>query len=62
MTDKCFGQKVNYSFYQRLIDKRLPAIYEKKLILKEVEKLPDFTIENPDTGLYCLLGTLWDVI
>ncbi|MFC2084014.1 AAA family ATPase [Bacteroidota bacterium] len=36
--------------YQRLIDKGLEPIYEKKLVIKEVEKLPDFTIENTDTG------------
>ncbi len=36
--------------YQRLIDKKLNPIYEKKLVIKEVEKLPDFTIENEDTG------------
>ena len=36
--------------YQRLIDKNLNPLYEKKLTIKEVEKLPDFTIENEDTG------------
>lgn len=37
--------------YQRLLDKNIEPIYEKKLILKEVEKLPDFTIENSDKGI-----------
>jgi len=36
--------------YQRLLDKGIKPIYEKELELKEVKKLPDFTIENPDTG------------
>jgi hypothetical protein len=36
--------------YQQLINKGIEAIYEKKLVIKEVEKLPDFTIENSDTG------------
>lgn len=36
--------------YQRLIDKGIQPLYEKKLTIKEVEKLPDFTIENADTG------------
>lgn len=37
--------------YQRLLDKSIEPIYEKKLILKGVEKLPDFTIENSDKGI-----------
>jgi len=37
--------------YQRLIDKDLPALYEKKLVLKEVEKLPDFTIDHQESGV-----------
>lgn len=37
--------------YQRLIDKNIKPAYEKKLIIKEVEKLPDFTIENADKGI-----------
>lgn len=36
--------------YQRLLDKKLTPLYEKKLIIKEVEKLPDFTIENEESG------------
>lgn len=36
--------------YQRLLDKGLKPTYETKLVFKEVEKLPDFTIDNPDTG------------
>lgn len=36
--------------YQRLLDKKLNPLYEKKLVIKEVEKLPDFTIENEDSG------------
>lgn len=37
--------------YQRLLDKGIEPEYEKKIIIKEVEKLPDFTIENPDKGI-----------
>jgi len=37
--------------YQRLLDKRISPAYEKKLVIKEVEKLPDFTIENPELGI-----------
>ena len=37
--------------YQRMLEKGLSPIYEKPLIIKEVEKLPDFTIENDDTGI-----------
>jgi hypothetical protein len=36
--------------YQRLLDKGLKPRYERKLIFKEVKKLPDFTIEDADTG------------
>ena len=36
--------------YQRLIDNNLNPLYEKKLTIKEVEKLPDFTIENEESG------------
>jgi len=37
--------------YQRLLDNSLVPMYEKPLVIKEVEKLPDFTIENDDTGI-----------
>ena len=37
--------------YQRMLDKGIVPIYEKPLVIKEVEKLPDFTIENDDTGI-----------
>jgi ATP-dependent exoDNAse (exonuclease V) alpha subunit len=37
--------------YQRLVDKGLMPLYEKPLTIKEVEKLPDFTMENDDTGI-----------
>lgn len=37
--------------YQRLLDKHLAPIYEKDLLIKEVSKLPDFTIDNADTGV-----------
>ena len=49
--------------YQRLIDKGIQPIYEKRLEIKEVEKLPDFTIENSDTGetyYWEHLGMLYD--
>lgn len=36
--------------YQSLINKKLNPLYEKRLLIKEVEKFPDFTIENDDTG------------
>jgi ATP-dependent exoDNAse (exonuclease V) alpha subunit len=47
---KMLRSKSELLIYQRLIDKSLNPLYEKKLVLKEVEKLPDFTIENDDTG------------
>jgi exodeoxyribonuclease V alpha subunit len=34
-----------------MLDKGLMPMYEKPLIINEVEKLPDFTIENDDTGI-----------
>lgn len=37
--------------YQRLLDKGLVPMYEKPLVIKEVEKLPDFTIEDDDAGV-----------
>jgi len=37
--------------YQRLLDKGLVPVYEKNLTLKEVTKIPDFTIEDEDTGI-----------
>jgi hypothetical protein len=42
--------KSEQMIYQRLLDKGLDPIYEKKLVIKGVEKLPDFTLENSDTG------------
>jgi hypothetical protein len=36
--------------YQRLLDKGLDVRYEEKLVINDIEKLPDFTIENDDTG------------
>jgi exodeoxyribonuclease V alpha subunit len=42
--------KSELMIYQRLIDKKIPVLYEKALTIKEVEKLPDFTIENEETG------------
>lgn len=47
---KMLRSKSELLIYQRLIDKKLSPLYEKKLVIKEVEKLPDFTIENDDTG------------
>ncbi|WP_295790632.1 AAA family ATPase [Mucilaginibacter sp.] len=43
--------KSELHIYQRLLDKGLTPIYEKPLIIKDVEKLPDFTLENDDTGI-----------
>lgn len=37
--------------YQRMLDKGLVPMYEKPLVIKEVEKLPDFTIEDDDAGI-----------
>jgi len=47
---KMVRSKSELLIYQRLIDKKLNPLYEKKLTIKEVERLPDFTIENDDTG------------
>lgn len=47
---KMLRSKSELLIYQRLIDNNLNPLYERKLIIKEVEKLPDFTIENEDTG------------
>lgn len=47
---KMLRSKSELLIYQRLLDKHLNPLYEKKLILKEVEKLPDFTIENEESG------------
>ncbi|MBW8324219.1 MAG: ATP-dependent RecD-like DNA helicase [Prolixibacteraceae bacterium] len=43
--------KSELTIYQRLLDKGLVPMYEKPLVIKEVEKLPDFTLENDDTGV-----------
>lgn len=48
--NKMLRSKSELFIYQRLIDKGLQPEYEKKLVIKEVEKLPDFTLENSDTG------------
>ncbi|TDQ33383.1 ATP-dependent exoDNAse (exonuclease V) alpha subunit [Zeaxanthinibacter enoshimensis] len=47
---KMLRSKSELLIYQRLLDKKLNPLYEKKLVIKEVEKLPDFTIENDNTG------------
>ncbi|KAB2918270.1 MAG: AAA family ATPase [Bacteroidetes bacterium] len=47
---KMLRSKSELLIYQRLIDKNLSPLYEKKLTIKEVERLPDFTIENDNTG------------
>jgi ATP-dependent exoDNAse (exonuclease V) alpha subunit len=47
---KMLRSKSELLIYQRLIDKNLNPLYEKKLTIKEVEKLPDFTIENEESG------------
>ena len=48
---KMLRSKSELLIYQRLLDKRISPAYEKKLVIKEVEKLPDFTIENPELGI-----------
>lgn len=47
---KMLRSKSELMIYQRLIDNRLNPLYEKRLTIKEVEKLPDFTIENEESG------------
>jgi len=47
---KMLRSKSELLIYQRLLDNNLSPLYEKKLTIKEVEKLPDFTIENEDSG------------
>jgi len=47
---KMLRSKSELLIYQRLIDKKIPVLYEKSLTIKEVEKLPDFTIDNEETG------------
>ena len=41
---KLLRSKSELLIYQQLIDKGLVPLYEKSLVIKEVEKLPDFTI------------------
>lgn len=48
---KMLRSKSELLIYQRMLDKGLQPIYEKLLVIKEAEKLPDFTIENDDTGI-----------
>jgi ATP-dependent exoDNAse (exonuclease V) alpha subunit len=48
---KLLRSKSELAIYQRLIDKGLSPLYEKSLIIKGVEKLPDFTIEDDDSGV-----------
>lgn len=47
---KMLRSKSELLIYQRLIDRNLQPLYERKLVIKDVEKLPDFTIENEETG------------
>jgi len=47
---KMLRSKSELFIYQRLIDKKLNPLYEKKLVINDVEKLPDFTIENDESG------------
>lgn len=47
---KMLRSKSELLIYQRLIDKKIGVLYEKKLSIKEVEKLPDFTIEDDISG------------
>ena len=37
--------------YERLLTHNIKPIYERELIIKDVRKLPDFTIEDSDTGI-----------
>lgn len=36
--------------YQRLLEKNVKAMYEKELMIKDVIKIPDFTIEDSESG------------
>ncbi len=47
---KMLRSKSELMIYQRLIDNHLNPLYEKKLTIKDVEKLPDFTLENEESG------------
>jgi ATP-dependent exoDNAse (exonuclease V) alpha subunit len=47
---KMLRSKSELLIYQRLLDRDLRPLYENPLTIKEVKKLPDFTIENDDTG------------
>jgi hypothetical protein len=49
--NRMLRSKSELLIYQRMLDKGLMPMYEKPLIINEVEKLPDFTIENDDTGI-----------
>ncbi|MEQ1546879.1 ATP-dependent RecD-like DNA helicase [Methyloglobulus sp.] len=49
--ERMLRSKSELLIYQRMLDKGLVPMYEKPLVIKEVEKLPDFTIENDDTGI-----------
>ena len=43
---KLLRSKSELLIYQQLIDKGIETLYEKELVIKEVEKLPDFTIHS----------------
>lgn len=42
--------KSELAIYQHLIDRHFNPVYEKKLVIDGVMKLPDFTIEDEDSG------------
>lgn len=48
---KMLRSKSELLIYQRMLDKGLEPFYERPLVIKEVEKLPDFTLEDDDTGV-----------
>lgn len=37
--------------YERLLYHKIKPIYEKELVIKDVRKIPDFTIEDSETGI-----------
>src|SRR5690606_30947519 len=41
---KLLRSKSELIIYQQLVNAKLKPLYERKLVIKEVEKLPDFTI------------------
>ncbi len=43
--------KSELMIYERLLHYKLNPIYEKKLMIKDVRKIPDFTIDDSEMGI-----------